>query len=632
MTSLGLPVPHGFTITTDACGEFYRAGNRLPEGLWAQVLAALKRLEETTGAAFGDSSDPLLVSVRSGAAISMPGMMDTVLNLGINEGVADVIARYTGNPRFALDVYRRFIQMFGSVVLDVDGRLFQEAIDARERKAGVAGSADLAPDDLRETIADYKRIVQESTGTSIPDDTYVQLRQAIGAVFSSWNSRRAVAYRDLHGIQHDLGTAVSIVVMVYGNKDDRSGTGVLFTRDPSTGARSIYGEYLANAQGEDVVAGTKTPSHISRLADDMPDVYRELVDVVDVLERHYGDVQDVEFTVEQGRLYILQTRSAQRSARAAVKTAVDMAREGIISREEAMLRVEPERINQLLFPRFEDQARETARNEGRLLATGLGASPGAATGKVVFDPDTAAEMGGNGTSVILARTETSPDDVHGIAASAGTLTSRGGATSHAAVVARGMGKPCVTAVEDIEIHAEEGFLRCGDAVIMEGGDISIDGSSGEIFAGSIATSRPRVAEEKELVTLLEWTDAVRTLGVLANADTPQDAMTARDFGAEGIGLCRTEHMFFEPQSLSLVRKMIIAAHRSAQKPQDRGLKDEYLGALVQLQQIQVGDFEGIFRAMDGKPVGHPASRPTFARVLAAVRRPSCRGRPAEGHE
>ena len=602
MTSIGLPIPHGFTITTDACKEFYRAGKRLPDGLWVEVLAALRRLEDVTGAKLGDPSMPLLVSVRSGAAISMPGMMDTILNLGINSSVAEAMGQQTNNPRFALDLHRRFIEMFGSVVLGVDGKLFQEAIEARQDEVGVGRSADLSPDDLTNVISAFQRIVADATGNGVPDDPYVQLEQSIAAVFDSWNTRRAVAYREYHGIPHDLGTAVNVVTMVYGNKDERSGTGVLFTRDPATGRRSLRGEYLANAQGEDVVAGAVTPSDISALSETMPEVYRTLVKTTETLERHYRDVQDVEFTVEQGKLYILQTRTAQRSAKAAVTTAVDMAMEGLIRRDEALLRVEPQQIYQLLLPRFEDKAKDEARSDGRLLTKGLGTSPGAATGEVVFDADTAAERGAEGASVILARTETSPDDVHGMVASAGILTSRGGATSHAAVVATGMGKPCITAAESIEIDSEKGLLRCGDILVEEGEDISIDGATGEVFIGPIATTQPNVDDEAELSTLLDWADDARTMGVWANADTPQDATIARDFGAEGVGLCRTEHMFFEPERLSLVREMIIAAHRSVQSPEDEVSRGTYLKALGELQKMQVTDFEGIFQAMAGRPV------------------------------
>ena len=544
MMSLGLPVPPGFTITTEACREYYSLDEGHPLGLYSQVHSAMAELEATTGRRFGLPSNPLLVSVRSGAAISMPGMMDTVLNLGINAEIANGIAATTGNRRFALDLHRRFIQMFANVVLGIDGGLFDEITEEQQRKRGVDRIADLTTEDLEETIARFSALVEETTGGPVPDEPHTQLEQAIGAVFDSWNSSRAIAYRAHQGIPDDLGTAVNVVSMVYGNMDDNSGTGVLFTRSPSNGEKALYGEYLINAQGEDVVSGAATPQDISHLAEEMPRLYEELDETAGTLERHYGDVQDVEFTIQQGRLDILQTRNAKRSAAAAVKTAVDMAQEGLITRDEALLRVDPEQIYQLLLPRFEDEMREAAKSAGRLLASGLGASPGAATGKVVFDADNAAELGEKGVSVILVRPETSPDDVHGMLASAGILTARGGATSHAAVVARGLGKPCVTGAESLEVNPDDGYLRCEDITVREGSEISIDGASGEVFGGSMPTVRPAVTEEEEMQTLLAWADQRRRLGVWANADTPRDAIVARDFGAEGIGLCRTEHMFF----------------------------------------------------------------------------------------
>ena len=602
MTSLGLPVPPGFTITTEACREYYRSGKRPPEGLWSEVRSAMKELEELVGRKFGDPANPLLVSVRSGAPVSMPGMMDTVLNLGINQQVADGMAERTNNERFALDLYRRFIQMFGNVVLGVDGDRFNQTMDEWQHKRGVERSADLEPQDLREVITRFKATVKDAAGEDVPDDPLDQLERAIHAVFESWNTRRAIAYRNFNHIPHDVGTGVSVVAMVYGNMDDNSGSGVLFTRSPSTGEKRLYGEYLLNAQGEDVVAGTVSPRDIASMKEEMPKVYRELVETADVLERHYRDVQDMEFTVEQGKLYMLQTRTGKRSARAAIKIAVDMAQEGLITREEALLRVEPEQIYQLLLPRFEEEAKDRARSESRLLGTGLGASPGAATGKVIFDADTASELGSTGASVILVRPETSAEDVHGMLSSAGILTSRGGATSHAAVVARGLGKPCVAGAESIEVDPKGGFLRCGDMVVKEGEEISIDGASGEVFVGSLATTRPQVSEEEDMATLLSWADDKRRLQVWANADYPTDALTARGFGAEGIGLCRTEHMFFEPERLSLVQDMILSAHRSTQRPDDKELQDRFHSDLRQLEQLQTGDFEGLFRAMEGRPV------------------------------
>ena len=441
MTSLGLPVPPGFTITTEACREYYRSGKRTPEDLWGQVQEAMEGLMASTGRNFGDPSNPLLVSVRSGAAVSMPGMMDTILNLGINREVADGIARSTHNERFARDIYRRFIQMYGSVVLGVDGGLFDQIMEEQRLKAGVKRDADLGPDLLGEAVARFKGLVEDATDAEVPDDPFIQLQRAVLAVFESWNGRRAIDYRDYYGIPHDLGTAVNVVAMVFGNMDDRSCSGVLFTRDPATGEKSLYGEYLTNAQGEDVVSGTATPQQIALLASEMPHAHQRLMEIADELERHYSDAQDVEFTVERGDVYVLQTRTAERSARAAVKIAVDMAEEGLITRRQALLRVAPEQIYQLLLPRLEESAKKMAKREGRFLAAGLGASPGGATGKVVFSAEAAAELASQGVRVVLARPETSAEDVHGMMAAAAVLTSRGGATSHAAVVARGLGSP-----------------------------------------------------------------------------------------------------------------------------------------------------------------------------------------------
>ena len=602
MTSLGMPVPPAFTITTEACQEYYRSDKKLPEGAWDQVQEALKGLEAATGRRFGDPSNPMLVSIRSGAVISMPGMMDTVLNLGINQKVADGITKRTGNERFSLDLYRRFIQMFSNVVLGVKMSRFDDIMEQQQEKIGVSRSADLTPKDLREIISRFKSLVKEATGTEVPEDPMMQLKQAVLGVFESWNTRRAIDYRDFHGISHDLGTAVNVMVMVYGNIDDRSCTGVCFTRDPATGNNKVYGEYLVNAQGEDVVSGVATPYDIDQLATEMPRVYEELVEVTRRLESHYRDVQDVEFTVEQGKLYILQTRTAKRSARSAVRIAVDMVKEGLISEEESLLRVEPDQINQLLLPRLDEKSKEQAKADNRLLATGLGASPGGATGKVVFDANVAKEMGRRGLAVILARPETSPDDVHGMLAAAGILTSRGGTTSHAAVVARGLGKPCVTGAEGIEVNPEEGYLRYNGTTVNEGEEISMDGSTGEVFQGSIASIQPRASSQKDMMELLTWADKVRKLGIWANADCPRDAETALELGAEGIGLCRTEHMFFEPERLALVREMILAAHVLGQRPDDSKIRQKYLRSLEQLEEFQTDDFENIFRVMKDRPV------------------------------
>ena len=602
MTSLGLPVPPGFTITTEAFRDYYDSGRWLPEGLWPQVREAMQTLEEQTGRRFGDPDNPLLVSVRSGAAVSMPGMMDTVLNLGINMAVADGLAKNTGNRRFALDVHRRFIQMFGDVVLGVDSSILNAIISEEERRRGVTHASDLCPQELRQLIATLRAAVSEAAGTAVPDDPYQQLEQAIRAVFDSWDSRRAIAYRELNSIPHDLGTAVSVVSMVYGNMDRSSCSGVLFTRNPSTGEDALFGEYLVNAQGEDVVAGTATPKALSEMTDEMPAVYEELARTAKDLERHYSDVQDVEFTVEQERLYILQTRSGKRSARAAIKTAVDLANEGLITVDEALLRVEPDQMYQLLLPTFDEGDKELATTDRRLMSIGLGAAPGAATGKLVLDADTATELAGRGVEVILARTETSAEDIHGMAVSSGVLTSKGGATSHAAVVARGLGKPCVTGAEGIEVNVAEGWVRADNLVVRAGEDISIDGTTGEIFARAIATVMPTAVLDDEVATLLEWADERRTLGVWANADGPVDAAAAVGFGAEGIGLCRTEHMFFDPARLAVVQTLILSAHKSTQSPENDIHRARYEGALVELEELQTADFEGIFREMGGRPV------------------------------
>ena len=492
--------------------------------------------------------------------------------------------------------------MFGNVVLGIDAGLFREAIEKEQRTKCVDRSADLTPSDLRKVISTFRHGVGGFGTLQIPDDPDAQLEQAIQAVFDSWYGRRAVAYRELQGIPHDLGTAVSVVAMVYGNVDENSGAGVLFTRSPSTGEQALYGEYLLNAQGEDVVAGTATPVGIAGLREALPDAYRELAAIAGLLEGHYRDVQDVEFTVEQGRVYVLQTRVGKRSAGAAVKTAVDMADEGLITRREALLRVDPQQVYQMLLPRFDEAATEEAKREGRLLAQGVGASPGAATGKVVFSPESASELGTKGVRVVLVRPETNAEDVHGMVRSAGGLTSRGGATSHAAVVARGLGIPCVTGTGSIEVNPAKGYLRCGELKVFEGEEISVDGATGEVFLGPIATSRPRSLDDPELGRLLGWADSERRLGIWANADTAADAQAARGLGAEGIGLCRTEHMFFEPERLSLVREMILSAHRSVQLPEDKRAQESYRESLEQLERLQTADFEGLFRAMDGRPV------------------------------
>ena len=611
MTNAGLPVPPGFTITTEACNAYYAAGKELPAGLWEDVLEQMAALELATGKGFGDTANPLLVSVRSGAAFSMPGMMDTVLNLGLNpETVAGLIA-LTGNERFGYDAWRRFVAMFGRIVLGIPASAFDEPFDALKEERHARLDTDLEADDLRAVADRFTEIVRDHTGEDFPTDPYRQLELAVRSVFDSWFGKRAHDYREFNRIPHDLGTAVNIVTMVFGNMGADSGTGVAFTRDPNTGEKVLYGEYLTNAQGEDVVAGVRTPAKISQMRDELPAVYAEFEAIAERLEQHYRDVQDLEFTIERGKLYMLQTRSAKRTAPAAVKIAVDMVGEGIITREQALQRVEPAQIVQLLLPRFDEAAK--ARATDQFLAKGLNASPGAATGKAVFDPDRAEEFHAAGDPVILVRIETSPDDVHGMLVARGVLTARGGATSHAAVVARSMGLPCVAGAESLQIDYAARTMRAGSAVIGEGDMISIDGTTGEIFAGELPTIEARYEDEHDLATLLGWADEVRRLQVWANADYPRDAERARAFGAQGIGLCRTEHMFFEEDRLPTVRRMILAATRAtdAKRRRDAGASlstddaetvAEFDAALAELQGLQTDDFAGLFRAMDGLPV------------------------------
>ncbi|HEY7332512.1 MAG TPA: pyruvate, phosphate dikinase, partial [Candidatus Limnocylindria bacterium] len=545
MTNAGLPVPPGFTITTEACNAYYAAGKELPPGLWDDVLAHMHALEQETGKGFGDPANPLLVSVRSGAAFSMPGMMDTVLNLGLNEETVQGLIQLTGNERFGYDAWRRFVAMFGRIVLDIPATEFDEPFEALKAERGAKLDTDLGADDLKGIAGRYQEIVRQKTGEPFPTDPYRQLELAARAVFDSWFGKRAHDYREFNRIPHDLGTAVNVVTMVFGNMGADSGTGVAFTRDPNTGEKVLYGEYLTNAQGEDVVAGVRTPEKISQMRDELPEVYSEFEAIAQRLEQHYRDVQDLEFTIERGKLYMLQTRSAKRTAPAAVKIAVDMANESILTRDEAVQRVDPAQIVQLLLPRFDDAAKAKAGE--RFLAKGLNASPGAATGKAIFDPDRAVEAKAAGDPVILVRIETSPDDVHGMLAALGVLTARGGATSHAAVVARSMGLPCVAGAESLRIDYARREMRAGETVVREGEMISIDGTTGEIFAGELPTIEARFEDEHDLATLLGWADEIRRLQVWANADYPRDAERARAFGAQGIGLCRTEHMFFEEE-------------------------------------------------------------------------------------
>ena len=593
MANASLPVPPGFTITTEACNEFTRIGRKFPDGAWDQTLAAMKAIEKETGKTFGDPKNPLLVSVRSGARVSMPGMMDTVLNLGLNKETLEGLAQLTGNRRFAMDAYRRFIQMFSRIVLDIkeEHDPFEHILNEYKAKTKGGQDTDLTADMLAEICEKYKAVVKDRKGMEFPSDPYEQLKLAIVAVFDSWMGKRAMDYRNYHKLPHDWGTAVNVVTMVFGNMGDDSGTGVAFTRDPSTGERVLYGEYLQNAQGEDVVAGIRTPKKIAQLQHDMPAVYKQFQDVAQMLEKHYRDVQDLEFTVERGKLWMLQTRNAKRTAAAAVKIAMDMVSEGVISKEEAVMRVDPMQINQLLLPRFDLKAVEAARREGRFLAKGLNASPGEASGVAAFDADTAEEWGLEGKSVILVRPETAPDDVHGMLRSKGILTQRGGATSHAAVVARGLGLPCVAGCEAIRVDPGKKQLTVDKKFVNEGDIISISGTTGEVFAGKIQTIETDFEKEKDLATLLAWADGYRRLGVWTNADYPKDARVARKFGAEGIGLCRTEHMFFEAERLPVVQKMILAPNEEARQQW-----------LDQLLPVQRGDFEGIFEAMDGCPV------------------------------
>lgn len=609
MTNAGLPVPPGFTITTEACNAYYAAGKELPPGLWDDVVAHMKELEEQTGKGFGDPENPLLVSVRSGAAFSMPGMMDTVLNLGLNPDTVQGLIRLTDNERFAWDAWRRFVAMFGRIVLGLKAEDFDEPFDELKHEVGAKLDTDLTAEQLRDIGNRFAEIVREKTGDEFPTDPYRQLELAVRAVFDSWFGKRAHDYREFNKIPHDLGTAVNVVTMVFGNMGEDSGTGVAFTRDPNTGDNALFGEYLTNAQGEDVVAGIRTPEKIAHMRDAMPEVYGQFEEIARRLEGHYRDMQDLEFTIERGTLYMLQTRSGKRTAPAAVKIAVDMVNEGVLSKEEALQRVDPAQIVQLLLPRFDEAAKETMGD--RLLGKGLNASPGAAVGQAIFDPDRAVQAKEAGNPVILVRVETSPDDVHGMLAAKGVLTARGGATSHAAVVARSMGLPCVAGAESLKINYAKREMQAGSATVREGEMISIDGTTGEIYAGELPTIEARFEDEHDLATLLSWADEARRLQVWANADYPRDAERARAFGAQGIGLCRTEHMFFEEDRLPTVRRMILNAHAAtAAKAKDEESRTEaereairvFDDALASLEQLQTDDFAGLFRAMDGLPV------------------------------
>ena len=619
MTRAGLPVPPGFTITTEACNAFYARGAKFPEGLWEQVEKSLKVVEKATGKGFGDPRNPLLVSVRSGAKFSMPGMMDTVLNLGLNSATLEGLAALTKDRRFALDAHRRFIQLFSKIVLGIDGQLFEEALDGIKKRKKAKTDADLTAPALEELIVEYRAIVKRHSRTGFPEDPMDQLRAAIGAVFESWNNKRATDYRNYNRIPHDLGTAVNVQSMVFGNMGDDSGTGVAFTRDPSTGEKKLYGEYLTNAQGEDVVAGIRTPKPIAAMATELPKAYKQFEQIARKLEKHYRDVQDMEFTIERGKLYMLQTRSGKRTAEAAVKIAVDMVRERLITKREAVLRVEPGQVDQLLHRRIDPKAKI------HVLATGLAASPGAAYGKAVFDADRAETMSKKGEKVILVRIETNPDDVHGMIAAEGVLTSRGGRTSHAAVVARGMGKPCVAGAEDVQVDLVKRQFTAGGTKIKEGEPFTIDGSTGNVIQGQVPMLDAEISGELE--EILRWADSFRRLQVWANGDYPHDAVRAREFGAEGIGLCRTEHMFMQQERLPIVQKMILAPNEKERRVE-----------LAKLLPMQRDDFHGILKAMHGLPViirliDPPLHEflPSLEELLVEVTRAQALGKPEKSY-
>ncbi|MBD3248494.1 pyruvate, phosphate dikinase [Candidatus Woesearchaeota archaeon] len=584
MSGMGVPVPPGFTISTEACHEFSKS-KEYPEGMQDQVDEQLKKLEENMGKKLGDTEDPLLVSVRSGAAKSMPGMMDTVLNLGLNDVSVEGLSKKTENPRFAWDAYRRFIQMFGDVVMGVAHSKFEEVLEDIKNTKGVENDTELDTEDLKNVVERYKKVVKEAKGEDFPQEPKIQLQKSIEAVFGSWSNPRAIAYRRINEITGLLGTAVNVQTMVFGNMGDTSGTGVAFTRNPSTGESKIYGEFLMNAQGEDVVAGIRTPKPITELEQVMPDCYKQFIDIANNLEAHYKDMQDMEFTIQEGKLFFLQTRTGKRTATAAVKIAVDMVEENLIDKETAVMRVEPNALDQLLHPTLDLIAKEKAT----ILAKGLPASPGAAVGQVVFSAEDADKEAKEGKDVILVRIETSPEDIEGMHAAKGILTARGGMTSHAAVVARGMGKCCVAGCGDIKINEKEKIFAVDDITVKEGDYISLDGSTGEVIQGELPTKDPKLAGNFE--TLMEWADSLRTLNIRTNADTPKDASTAIKFGAEGIGLCRTEHMFFEGERIKAVREMILSEELEGRKK-----------ALDKLLPYQKEDFVGLFKAMGERPV------------------------------
>jgi pyruvate,orthophosphate dikinase len=583
MTAQGIRVPPGFTISTEACLAYFAAGNRYPEGLWEEVLTALRKVERAAGATFGDRRKPLLLSVRSGARVSMPGMMDTVLNIGLNDNTVQGLIQTSNDPRFAYDSYRRFITMFGNVVMGVPHHAFEKLLAAAKQDEGVESDSDLSAEALRDLIRPMKALVQEETGRAFPANPRDQLRMGINAVFASWYNDRAVAYRRENGIPEGWGTAVNVQAMVFGNRGEDSGTGVVFTRDPATGEKYLFGEFLVNAQGEDVVAGIRDPQPIHALEELMPEVYAELVKVCQTLEEHFRDMQDIEFTIQDRILYLLQTRSGKRTAPAAVRMAVEMAHEGLIDKREAVLRVDPAQVDQLLHPMIDPQATV------QVLGKGLPASPGAASGRIVFTAEEAVRRREGGGRVLLVRNETSPEDIRGMYAAEGILTARGGMTSHAAVVARGMGKCCVVGCRELQINEGAGYCRIGDEEIHAGDYLTIDGSTGQVMLGQAPLIKADFGGD--FAELMAWADGYRVLGVRCNADTPQDAEIARRFGAEGIGLCRTEHMFFAEDRIMAVRQMIVADTAEQRRE-----------ALAQILPMQKNDFRAIFRIMDGLPV------------------------------
>ena len=587
MTNLGLPVPPGLTITTETCMDYINAGNKMPEGLMDEVKAALKEVEAQKGQKFGDPVNPLLVSVRSGARVSMPGMMETILNLGLNDQTVEAMIKLTNNPRFCYDSYRRFLTMFGSVAWEMDRqKYFESELEKVKEREGVKQDTEISAEGLKSLIPVYQNVIKEVTGKEFPQDPYVQLQEAIEAVFRSWNIPRAVAYRNMNKIDHNFGTAVNVQSMVFGNMGDDCATGVSFTRNPATGENKFYGEYLTNAQGEDVVAGIRTPKPIAELETEMPDLYRQYVDIAKKLELGYKDVQDMEFTIEKGKLYILQTRNGKRTAAAAVRIAVEMCEEGIITKERAIQLVDPYSVNQILLPCFDTKAMAEAKK----ISSGVNASPGAAVGKIVFDTEEAAQRGEAGEKVILVRIETCPDDIHGMAVAQGVLTLRGGATSHAAVVAKGMGKPCVSGCEDIKIDLDNETLTAADGTVYRKDDIiSLDGGKGLVMAGAVKLVEAQIDENWN--KFFSWVDEIRTMKVESNADTPKDIINSLKFGAEGVGLCRTEHMFMDPERLPWVQKMIIAGTPEARKE-----------ALAKLLPMQYADFYAMFKELGDKPL------------------------------